>query len=214
MHGKLKIMLASLAAIAMSIVGSSMTIAYFTDTDGGVNNFVVGHASTALTIYDDGGELNPASYEPLEDTQHITFRMKAVNDGNIKVYQRFRLVLPVALADAVTLNLEGMNGCDVRTATSNTCENDNFIANYNPSVNGRAEYYIMSKSILEKNAATTEWPTASLDIANLSAVDQSQLVCENGANSCVLGVGAYSDAIQTTGFNSVTEAFQNFTETY
>jgi hypothetical protein len=140
--------------------------------------------------------------------------MKAVNDGNIKVYQRFRLVLPAALADAVTLNLEGMNGCDVRTATSNTCENDNFIANYNPSVNGHAEYYIMSKSRLEKNAATTEWPTASLDIANLSSIDRSRLVCESGANSCVLGVGAYSDAIQTTGFNNVTEAFQSFTETY
>lgn len=215
MYKSLKIMVASIVAIGLSIVGSSMTIAYFTDTDEQMNNFVVGNASTELKIYDENGELNPSSAEPLVDGDSITFRLKAENNGNINVYHRFRVVLPIAARDAITLTLDGMGDCDVRTVANNTCENANYLATYNPSVGGAyAEYYIMSKAILTKNSATVEWPTARLNIVNLSGVDSAATTCAGGENNCVLGVQAYSDAIQTTGFDNVVTAFQNFTETY
>ncbi|MBR2725763.1 hypothetical protein IKE87_00625 [Candidatus Saccharibacteria bacterium] len=215
MHKRIKIMVASIIAIGMSIVGSTMTIAYFTDTDEQINNFVIGNAATELKIYDNNGELDPSSYEPLEDGTTINFRLKAANNGNINVYQRFRVVLPIALRDAVTLTLDSMGGCDVKTVAGNTCENANYLATYSPSVNSTyAEYYIMSKAVLSKNATTAEWPTAQINIAGLSVVDRTLLTCENGNNSCVLGVRAYSDAIQTTGFDNVVSAFQSFTEVY
>lgn len=215
MYRSLKIMVASVVAIGLSIIGSSATIAYFTDTDEQTNNFVVGNASTELKIYDANGELNPSDYSPLEDTDTITFRLKATNNGNINVYQRFRVVLPIAMRDAVTLTLDGMGDCDVRTAANHTCENANYFATYNPSVGGAyAEYYIMSKAVLAKDSATVEWPTAQLNIVSLSGADSTPLTCGGGENNCALGVRAYSDAIQTTGFDNVVTAFQNFTETY
>ncbi len=215
MHKQIKILVASIVAIGMCIIGSSATIAYLTDTEQQVNNFTVGRASTTLTIYDDSGVLDPSSYSPIEDGTTVTYHLKAENDGNISVYQRFRVVLPIALKDAVTLTLSDMGDCDVRTATNNTCENTNYIATYNPSVNSTyAEYYIMSKAKLDVSATTVEWPTAQINFVSVSTIDSSLLTCGGGSNSCVLGVRAYSDAMQTTGFNSVTEAFQNFTETY
>ena len=215
MYRSLKIMVASIVAIGLSVIGSSMTIAYFTDTDEQTNNFVVGNASTELKTYDAAGELNPSNYEALEDGDTIVFRLKATNNGNINVYHRFRVVLPIAARDAVTLTLDGMGGCDVRTAANNTCENASYLATYNPSVGGAyAEYYIMSKAVLTKDNSTVEWPTAQLNIVALSGVDTSIFTCASGDNSCVLGVRAYSDAIQTTGFDNVVTAFQNFTETY
>ena len=130
MYHKIRITVVSLVAITICLLSSTGTLSYFTDTDAQTNSFTVGNASSALVIYDDiaGGTeniLDTDDYSPLEDPTNVPFYPKATNDGNIPVYQRFRVVIPIALANVVTLNLPTENNCKVETAINNTCSNDN-----------------------------------------------------------------------------------------
>ena len=224
MYHKIRITVVSLVVMAMCVLSSVGTLSYFTDTDAAINNFVVGNASTKLAIYDDvTGEtrnvldVNNPDYI-LRENLEIPFYLQATNDGNIPVYQRFRVVIPKALSSAVTLDLPN---CAINTSAESTCRNDNYIVKYKPSVmdgdNEYAEYYIMSVNPLAKDSETVEWPTVKLAIGDITSEMKGLFVCpesDDSGNNCTLGISAYSDAIQTTGFNSVTEAFDSLRETY
>lgn len=225
MYRKIRIVVVSLVVAMICVVGSSMTLAYFTDTDSTTNNFVIGNASTKLMIYDDVSgsayhELNVADYSPLVGIEEngtvrdIKFYLQAQNDGNIPVYQRFRIAIPKNLAGLVTVSLGDGGSCDAVVATS--CNYDGYTASYKSSVhnNEYAEYYITRTIALDVNAKTSEWPTTNLRITGISEANKSSFECSGDNNNCVLGIKVYSDAIQTAGFANAAQAFENFAETY
>ncbi len=220
MYHKFRIIVASLAIMMLCVLSSSLTISYFTDTKIATNNFTIGNASTALSIYDNLADekhiFNANDYSPLTDRDDIKLYLQATNDGNIPVYQRFRVVIPKALASAITLNLSDMDNCSVETNSEHTCANENYTVSYNPNVNDTyAEYYIVSNNILDLNASTVKWATQGLKIDGISSIDTSEFVCsDNSGNNCKLWINVYSDAIQTTGFTDAVSAFANFAETY
>jgi predicted ribosomally synthesized peptide with SipW-like signal peptide len=233
MYQKIRIMVASLVVMIICLLSSTATLSYFTDTDTKTNNFIVGNASTVLTIYNDaaGGseDIFDASSDVVTDNSEVPFYLQAKNDGNIPVYQRFRVVIPINLAGKVLLDLPAMNGCTLQTSvgatSSSTCSNANYTITYNPSVEldgvpTYAEYYIVSNKVLAvgettNNITNDEWPTTKMRFSNLSNEDTSAFSCENNdRNNCVLGIGVYSDAIQTTGFADAVSAFADSAETY
>lgn len=214
MYHKIRITVVSLIAVAICVLSSGATLSYFTDSKSTTNHFVVGNASTSLAIYDD---VTGDEYHVLDDSEYtvvangvlknntklsgIPFYLQATNDGNIPVYQRFRVVIPKDLASVVTLN---------------TPTNSNYTVTYDPSVNDTyAEYYIVSNTALAVGNTTAEWPTTSIHIGDISGVDNSLFTCANSnANNCVLGISVYSDAIQAAGFTSAAQALANLVETY
>ena len=205
MYHKIRITVVSLIAIAICVLSSGATLSYFTDSVATTNNFTVGNASTSLAIYNDvAGDsehlFNASSYT-LTSNLDIPYYLQATNDGNIPVYQRFRVVIPKDLASVVTLN---------------TPTNSNYTVTYKPSVNeAYAEYYIVNNTALAVGDTTAEWPTTSIHIGDISDVDNSLFTCANGnANNCVLGISVYSDAIQAAGFTSAAQALANLVETY
>lgn len=224
MYHKIRITVVSLALVAICALSSATTLSYYTDTDTQSNRFTIGNASTTLKIYSDdtgSAELDPSEDDPLTDGDTIPFYLQATNNGNIPVYQRFRIVIPTALAQVVELNLPTMDeGCTIKTAQESTCSNEHYTVTYKPSVQSgdapvHAEYYIASKQVLGLNQQTVKWPTFGLRIGGISNIHRDLFTCaDNDDNNCVFGISAYSDAIQTTGFNDVSSAFANFTETY
>lgn len=228
MYHKVRITVVSLVAVVLVMLSSVGTLSYFTDTDFATNNFVVGNASTSLAMYGDvSGETKLAlDTTPVEVGTSRDFHLQATNDGNIPVYQRFRVVIPIAFAGLVTLELPDMGNCTltttVGTTDSSVCSNEYYTMKYDPSVLVEntatyAEYYITSKSPLAVNSSTHEWPTLKVTFGNIASVDnyESLLACSSGdANNCALGLKVYSDAIQTTGFSDALNAFENFAETY
>ena len=224
MYRKIRITVISLVTMAICVLSSTATLSYFTDTDAKTNDFTVGNASTSLAIYDEltnSRRVFDAGRYMLTDNLDIPFYPQATNDGNIPVYQRFRVVIPIDLAQVVTLNLPAMDeGCVISTASENTCSNSDYTIVYKPSVNVEntstyAEYYITSNNVLGVDSTTSEWPITGIHISGISGVDNSLFVCaNNNNNSCVLGVNVYSDAIQTTGFSSAVDAFEDFAETF
>lgn len=221
MYHKVRITVASLAIILTCVLGSSGTLSYFTDTDVKTNSFVVGHASTELVIYDDvaDGEkrvFDADNYLPLEDGARVPFYLQASNNGNIPVYQRFRVVIPTVLVGAVMLNLPNMNSCVVEVSAEHKCANSDYIVKYEDSVNNGeyAEYYIMSKHAVGVNDKTAEWPTEELVFGNVPEANSSVYVCNENENNCTFGISIYSDVVQTTGFTDVEDAFASLGETY
>lgn len=228
MYHKFRIIVVSLVVVMMCVLSSTGTLSYFMDSDGATNSFTIGNASTVLAVYGDvAGEnkqlFNTESLSPIEDGSDVAYYLQATNDGNIPVYQRFRVVLPKALDGVVTLNLPTMNeGCVVETVAGHTCENADYTVIYDDSVivdstTEYAEYYIISKNPLAVNGMTREWPMLGIHFGDITGVQnyESLLECSDGSgNNCALGIKAYSDVIQTTGFTNAVNAFANFTETY
>ena len=225
MYHRIRIATVSLVAIAICLLSSTGTLSYFTDTDAQTNSFTVGNASSALAVYDDvtteTKRLFDASRYTLVDGREMPFYPEATNDGNIPVYQRFRVVIPKALAKFVTLELPTMNdNCTVTTTSINTCKNNDYTVTYNPSVDVNseptyAEYYIVSNNPLGVGNTTANWPTTKILINGISEADKALFTCaDNTNNNCTLGISIYSDVIQTTGFTDALSAFANLAETY
>lgn len=227
MYYKIRITVVSLVVIVVCVLSSAGTLSYFTDSDSKQNDFTVGNASTKLSIYKntDGAPFDVADLDPLTDgMQDIPYYLQAINDGNISVYQRFRVVIPIELANVLTLKIDNCTLVVDNTDTDvSRCENANYSIIYNKSVDVEntptyAEYYIVSKNKLGVGVKTSEWPTAAIVVGNISNVENFDQIatCEdNDANKCSFGVRAYSDVIQTTGFtNGAIQAFENYTETY
>ena len=236
MYHKVRITVVSLVVMAICVLSSTDTLSYFTDTDFATNDFIVGNASIELTIYGDSDGEDPfdAGEYTLVDggvyknnvvLSQIPYYPQATNDGNIPIYQRFRVVIPIALAGKITLALPTMNdNCIVETAANHTCNNADYTVIYNPSVAvedepAYAEYYIISNSKLVVNGKTSEWPMEGIKIGNITSVDgyQSLLTCPDGNNSgnnCMLGIRIYTDVIQTAGFTDAFDAFAGVGETY
>lgn len=209
MYRKIRIAVVSLVLTTACVLSSSATLSYFTDVDSETNTFTVGSISTMLAIYGDNDGTIPFA-EPDEPIVNgtIPFYLQAENDGNVKVYQRFRVVIPSALADVVTLDLP----C---TVVNNTCSTTNYIVTYNPAVNETdAEYTITSKAVVAVGGVTNRWPVRGIVIDGITDVDQSLFTCENGSNDCVLGITTYSDAIQAAGFSDAVSAFASLTGTH
>ena len=228
MYHKIRITAVSLVVIVICILSSAGTLSYFTDTDGVTNNFTLGNAATELKKYGDVSSEEPQaiSTEPVTDNSLYAFHLQARNIGNIPVYQRFRVVIPIEFAGLVTLTIPDMEECTLTTAVgtmeTSTCSNDNYTVTYDPSVEVEnvatyAEYYIVSKAPLVVDGLTAEWPTSEINFGNISSVENYRniLSCGDDVNNCVLGIGIYSDVIQTAGFaDGAVEAFENFTESY
>ena len=230
MYHKIRITVVSLIVMTLCVLSSVATLSYFTDTDVATNTFVVGNASTKLMIYDDVS--TAGNYQVLDASDEkynlvpgldIPFYLEATNDGNIPVYQRFRVVIPIALRSVIMLDLPD---CAIDTtieAGVSECSNVDYTVTYNPAVlvgetPTYAEYYIVSNLPVAKNGKTKEWPTSMIKIGEITDEQKSLFVCpvsDSSDNNCTLGISAYSDAIQTTGFDNATEAFQSLTvETY
>lgn len=221
MYHKIRITVVSLAVMMICMLSTNATLSYFTDNDVKTNDFVVGNASTSLTIYDDitgdKHEFDANTLPPLEDNQDIPFYLQATNEGNIPVYHRFRVVIPKALADVITLELPDMDdSCHITTTSENSCSNTDYTVTFKPSVdNTYAEYYITNNQVLAVGQSTSEWPTMGIHIDGLSETNKALFTCANNDNNnCVLGINAYSDVVQTTGFMNATAAFESLAETY
>ncbi len=189
MFQKVRITVASIAIIALCLLSSTFTLSYFTDTDGSTNNFKVGHAASALSIFKDSAGETPfvASDYTLEQGMDIPFYIEAENTGNIPVYQRFRVVIPADLTGLITLE---------------TPPTDKYTVTQSANV-----YYIVSTGVLTVDETTEHWPTVAIHIGNIPS-DMSPYECSDATdNNCVLGLNVYSDVIQTTGFDSATAAF-------
>ena len=234
MYHKVRITVVSLVVMAICMLSSVTTLAYFTDTDSTTNNFVVGSVSTELKIYDDitGSEkhiLDASEYVPADgyvykdsvELSEMPFYLQATNTGNIPVYQRFRVVIPIALAGAITLDLPTMtDNCVVETVANHTCSNADYTVIYNSSVEvgnepTYAEYYIISENKLAVGDTTQEWPTLGIRFGDISG-KTNLLTCSESSSSgdCTLGIRTYSDAIQTAGFANAVSAFGSLGETY
>ena len=226
MYYKIRITVVSLMLITVCVLSSAGTLSFFTDSDSTQNDFTIGNASTELVLYKDTNYtlFDTMDLDPLTDgMQDIPYYLQATNNGNIPVYQRFRVVIPIELANVLTLK---MDNCTLVVDNTDTdvsrCENTNYNIVYNKSVDIEntptyAEYYIVSKSELGVGAKTSEWPTAAIAVGNISDVEDFDQIatCEdNDVNKCSFGVRAYSDVIQTTGFTSAIQAFENLTEKY
>lgn len=232
MYHKIRITVASLVIVTVCMLSSAMTLSYFTDSDVKTNSFAIGNVSTALTIYDDvtsepWREFDEANHGTLlSDTDYdIPFFMQATNDGNVTVYQRFRIVIPSTLADFVELALpDDMGTCDAKTET---CSNEHYSIAYDGNVvvekegeepTTYAEYYIVSKDALVQNGATNSngWPIVGIKINIPAEGDYGALfTCTDGSrNNCALGINVYSDAIQAAGFANAEAAFVGTGETY
>jgi len=229
MYHKIRITVVALVVVTVCMLSSATTLSYFTDSAMKENTFTVGNASTTLAIYDDvtgetKHEFNTSDYEPLESNVDIPFYLQAENNGNIPVYQRFRVVIPIALAGVVTLNLPTMDeNCVIDTIVvgGSTCSNSSYTVTYKPPVDvgetpTYAEYYIVSNNKLGVDQLTSEWPTVGIHTGVIpNDVAESLPTCDaSDSNNCVLGIKVYSDAIQTTGFEDAEEAFEEFGETY
>ncbi len=209
MYQRIRIAVVALVAITLSVLSSGMTLSYFSDTDGKTNSFTIGRASVKLSITDETGAPFVVPTEPVVDGSSIGFLLSATNDGNIPVYQRFRVVIPIALAGKVTL---GLDNCEM---TGGACENTNYQISYEPAVAGTyAEYYIVLKTVLAAGATTAKSPTLSLNFSGISEEDGAALTCVSSDNNCVFGIKTYADVIQTTGFASASAAFANIEESY
>ena len=191
MFQKVRITIGAIAIIALCLLSSTFTLSYFTDTVDSVNNFKIGNAASTLSIFKDNtGEtlFDANEYTLTPNMDDIPFYLEATNTGNIPVYQRFRVVIPTALADHITLNLP---------------ETDKYT-----STKDSGTYYIVSSSVLPVEGKTEHWPTLSISVGDISGIDTSQYACqENNNNDCILGIHVYSDVIQTTGFDSAAAAF-------
>lgn len=226
MYHKIRITVVSLVVVVICVLSSTATLSYFTDHDVSPNSFTVGNASTTLMLYDNaaGGSehvFDASNLSPLVDNMDIPLYLQATNDGNIPVYQRFRVVIPIDLGNVVALGLPTMDdGCEIVTTSVNTCSNEYYTVTYNPAVDVNdtptyAEYYIVSNNVLPVGQATREWPMMEIRIGDISSVNKSLFTCTSGSNNnCVLGINTYSDTIQTAGFISATDAFNNVAEVY
>lgn len=188
MYHKIRITVAAIVVMVLCMLSSTMTLSYFTDTASTVNNFKIGNASSTLSIFKDStGEtpFNANEYTLTPNMPDIPFYLQATNNGNIPVYQRFRIVIPANLD--ITLNLPATDKYIV-TEQSGT-------------------YYIVSKEILAVDGTTAHWPTSAIVVGDIPS-DMSPYTCPaNSNNDCILGINVYSDVIQTTGFTSATDAF-------
>ena len=220
MYRKIRITVMSLVVMSIVMLSSVGTLSYFTDTDEATNNFLVGNAATELKIYsDDAGEnefVVPA--EALEDGTEIAFYPQATNTGNIPVFQRFRVVIPIGLEDVVTPKLPTDDSCAVKTTETHTCSNSDYTIIYKPydsEANTPAEYDIVSNNILALGSKTSRWPMTGIKFGDISSIDSEVYTCANGdRNNCMFGVNIYSDVMQTTGsINGAISAFENFTVT-
>lgn len=227
MYRKIRITVASLVVVLACALSSAKTLSYFTDTDGMTSSFIVGNASVKLVIYGDVTgetmrEFSADEYAPLTGgMDDIPFYLQATNTGNIPVYQRFRIVIPIGLEDVVSLKLPTDDSCVIAATTDYTCSNADYSITYKPyddEVNTPAEYDIVSLralSVTGDYSVTRQWPTEGIHISGISGVSKDLFTCaENDHNGCMLGINVYSDAIQTTGFLDAITAFENFTETH
>lgn len=242
MYYKIRITVASLVVMAVCLLTSVGTLSYFTDTTSMVNTFTVGSVATQLAMYSDDSGTTPFDINgvgPLTSNlstgdSDVNLFMQATNTGNVPVYQRFRVVIPKALANMVTLKLPPMTDeCKIDTTFENApegtpeesleseCSNENYTVKYKPAVivdneAKYAEYYITSKAVLDVNAVTAKWPALGFSFNGVSEANKDMFVCENNdSNKCVLGISIYSDAIQTVGFaNDAVNAFADLAETY
>lgn len=240
MYHKVRITVVSLVVVAIVLISSVGTLSYFTDTDSSTNDFAVGNAKTTLTIYDEISDANNkhelvandytvvdnhvikcASCAVNEQLDSLPFYLQATNDGNIPVYQRFRIVIPIALANVVSLDLpDTYNGCEVEKVANHTCSNADYTITYDSSVDVEgaptyAEYYIVSNGKLAVNAKTNGWPIEGIKFGVISSdLDEALFTCANDSSNCAVGVKAYSDTIQTAGFQTAAEAFTNVRGTY
>ena len=192
MYHKIRITVAAIVVMTLCMLSSTMTLSYFTDTDGTTNSFRIGNASSSLSIYGDTDKtpFNADQYTLTPNMPDIPFYLEAENTGNIPVYQRFRVVIPAELNNRIELV---------------TSENTAYTITHTDNV-----YYIVSNNVLAVNETTEHWPTTAIHIVDLTGIDTSQFTCsDNTNNNCVIGVSAYSDIIQTTGFASVEDAFTN-----
>lgn len=226
MYRKIRITVASLVVMVICVLSSVGTLSYFTDIDSKSNDFTIGNASSDLMIYNDGAGdeehiFSASDYTLVPGMPDIPYYLQAKNDGNIPVYQRFRVVIPIALANAMTLELPCTLGELVDGVR--TCSSDDYDITYDSSVNvgaepTYAEYYIVSKNLLDVNRTTSEWPVTAIKVGDIpdGITESSEIVTcmDNDSNKCVLGIRAYSDVIQTTVSESATQAFEDFTETY
>ena len=221
MYRKIRVVVASLVVMGVCMLSSTGTLSYFTDSDSKTNDFIIGNASTRLTIYADSDgqqEFDVSQLSPLTDKMSIPFYPSAVNDGNIPVYQRFRVAIPIALADVVVINLPTDETC--QNVDGNICSNDDYTIIYNSSVRVDDEptyavYYIVNNKVLAPGENTSKWPMTGIYFDGISDTNKSAFACEENDNNCIFGINIYTDVIQTTGFtDGAVSAFQNLAETY
>lgn len=216
-----KFLVLSLAAIALSIAGSSTTLSYFTDSDSSLANFTVGNISIeTTTVKSNCSEM----YYGDECTESITIK----NTGNVPAYVRIRVLIPWEI-----LTSYDTNGYPSLFGYSFTTPDGTSIVPANAyqqapkvTVDGieYGQFTITYANQLSANVATEATVLTLKNYQNASAtsdnVNDSECTTVEGSCSTMTtsvsvslkdaGIIIYTQAIQAQGFSSATEAFNNF----
>ena len=222
---KKKILIASLAIIAVLSATSSLTLSYFTDSSVVINNFTVGnvdveafrwHEANDYEVYskESAQRLNKVYDEWLGRSENIVVAGKqinmmpyAVNAGNVDAYVRIRVYFPLELFDKDYIIYSYGGSSKLPDEEAGESE---FIRNFaNVTIDGK-RYKRITFTRREALAAghktlkpVYQYVGLSTQLLKHPEVDISDFVDENGK----LTVKVEADAVQAYGFSTPQAAF-------
>ena len=227
-----KILVLSLAILALSIAGSATTLSYLTDSELTTANFTVGKVKIRTiaasinrweneTMMSDTDLINNSSgystylqekcsnmlAEP--DKPAVCNRYIYVqNTGTVAAYLRVKVQIPTNdYFNDIGIEYGGSKEYEVTTP--------DFSKPINCATGGGKCYeYIFTKYLPLQPGTMTANPSLTAmtysGVAETSTTDDGEEGSSSGANLSTNGIRVYTQAIQAQGFSSATEAFSNF----
>ena len=233
-----RIFIVSLVASILTIVGSGMTLSYFTDTKKVENKFTLGQVKVELYVsrlargdntdaqiiadaatYQDW--LNGVIAMPSQTYAKNTY---VKNTGNVDAYVRIRYLMPATIwgnygADHTVFNVirnEAAISSGEWNAPSLVGSGDVYLTNDFGQRIRYNEYQMIRKVPLAPGAMSTQPALSSVKIVPQLKQEQiDEYISQNLlAKDGTFKIYVFADAIQTAGFNDAKSAFENMAPTY
>lgn len=233
-----RIFTVSLVASILTIVGSGMTLSYFTDTKMAENKFTLGQVKVELyesrLARGDNTDAqiiaDAATYKDWLDGviaipgQTYEKNTYVKNTGNVDAYVRIRYLMPATIwgnygADHTVFNVirnEAAISSGEWNAPSLVGSGDVYLTNDFGQRIRYNEYQMIRKVPLAPGAMTTQPALSSVKIVPQLKQEQideyisRNLLAEDGT----FKIYVFADAIQAAGFDDVKTAFENMAPTY
>lgn len=233
-----RIFTVSLVASILTIVGSGMTLSYFTDTKMAENKFTLGQVKVELyesrLARGDNTDAqiiaDAATYKDWLDGviaipgQTYEKNTYVKNTGNVDAYVRIRYLMPATIwgnygADHTVFNVirnEAAISSGEWNASSLVGSGDVYLTNDFGQRIRYNEYQMIRKVPLAPGAMTTQPALSSVKIVPQLKQEQideyisRNLLAEDGT----FKIYVFADAIQAAGFDDVETAFENMAPTY
>lgn len=233
-----RIFTVSLVASILTIVGSGMTLSYFTDTKMAENKFTLGQVKVELyesrLARGDNTDAqiiaDAATYKDWLDSviaipgQTYEKNTYVKNTGNVDAYVRIRYLMPATIwgnygADHTVFNVirnEAAISSGEWNAPSLVGSGDVYLTNDFGQRIRCNEYQMIRKVPLAPGAMTTQPALSSVKIVPQLKQEQideyisRNLLAEDGT----FKIYVFADAIQAAGFDDAKTAFENMAPTY